>query len=528
MATLAKTSPGGRGTSPGGRLKGRVATGQQLVDALRPWSARLAMQQVLRWAAVGASAGLLLACLLLLLSRFFPWAAALYWAVAVFAVCLLCALALALYYRPSFARSARLLDMRLGLRDRLSTAWELRDDSGSLPALQRRDALRKLNEFTPAGAIQLWPGRTRMLTLALLIVAFTLLLLLPNPQSTALQQQAAFQAGISRQVASIEQLRKVIDSQDAVPPQLRQQIDKILQQTIAQLQQSSNSSQAQQALAQAQGKLNQLRNPQASAKAQAQAAASQSLQNSANANLKSTGAALGSNNLKNLGKSLQNLTSSISGMSQGQRSQLAQQIEAAANQAGGDPQLASALHQLAKAVADGTPGEISDATQAVKNAAAQDSASQSATSSINQASQSLQQVASSMTASTDGSTKNSTSASATNSNGGQGQPQGQSPGQGQSPSQGSQSSQGTSGQGSGGSKSGKNEQVYVPGQQGSGTSTITSDGDSGTIQQGTSVSYSQIIAAYMQMAHDAIDNSAIPPDLKSLVQNYYNSLEGQK
>jgi len=88
--------------------------------------------------------------------------------------------------------------------------------------------------------------------------------------------------------------------------------------------------------------------------------------------------------------------------------------------------------------------------------------------------------------------------------------------------------QGTGGQGSGGSKSGKNEQVYVPGQQGSGTSTITSDGDSGTIQQGTSVSYSQIIAAYMQMAHDAIDSSAIPPDLKSLVQNYYNSLEGQK
>ena len=524
MATLAKNSPGGRLQ---GRDNRRVATGQQFVDALHPWSARLAMQQVLRWTASGASAGLLLACLLLLLSRFFPWAAVLYWAIAVIAVCLLCALALALYYRPLPARSARLLDVRLGLRDRLSTAWELRDDAGSLPALQRRDALRKLNEFTPAGAVRLWPGRARMLSLALLIVAFALLLLLPNAQSAALQQQAAFQAGISRQIAGIEQLRKVIDRQDAVPPQLRQQIDKILQQTIAQLQQSSNSSQAQQALAQAQGKLNQLRNPQASAKAQAQAAASQSLKNSTNANLKATGAALGSNNLKNLNDSLQKLSSSVSGLTQQQRSQLAQQIEATANQAGGDPQLASALHQLAKAVADGTPGEISDATQAVKNAAAQESASQSASNSINQASQGLQQVANSMTASSDGSAKSSTSASATNSNGGQGQAQGQGqgPGQGQSPGQGSQ---GANGQGSGGNKSGKNEQVYVPGQQGSGTSTITSDGDSGTIQQGTSVSYSQIIASYVQMAHDAVDNSAIPPDLKSLVQNYYNTLEGQK
>lgn len=527
MATLAKNSPGGRLR---GRDNRRVATGLQLVDALHPWSARLAMRQVLRWTASGASAGLLLACLLLLLSRFFPWAAVVYWAIAVIAVCLLCALALALYYRPSPARSARLLDVRLGLRDRLSTAWELRDDGGSLPALQRRDALRKLDEFTPAGAVRLWPGRARMLSLALLIVAFALLLLLPNAQSAALQQQAAFQAGISRQIAGIEQLRKVIDRQDAVPPQLRQQIDKILQQTIAQLQQSSNSSQAQQALAQAQGKLNQLRNPQASAKAQAQAAASQSLKNSTNANLKATGAALGSNNLKNLNDSLQKLSSSVSGLTQQQRSQLAQQIEAAANQAGGDPQLASALHQLAKAVADGTPGEISDATQAVKNAAAQESASQSASNSINQASQGLQQVANSMTASSDGSAKSSTSASATNSNGGQGQAQGQGqgPGQGQSPGQGSQGTSGQNGQGSGGSKSGKNEQVYVPGQQGSGTSTITSDGDSGTIQQGSSVSYSQIIASYVQMAHDAVDNSAIPPDLKSLVQNYYNTLEGQK
>ncbi len=78
------------------------------------------------------------------------------------------------------------------------------------------------------------------------------------------------------------------------------------------------------------------------------------------------------------------------------------------------------------------------------------------------------------------------------------------------------------------SKSGKNEQVFVPGQQGTGTSNITGDGGSGTVQSGTSVAYSQVIAAYMQMAHDEIDNSAIPPDLKSLVQAYYNSLEGQK
>ncbi len=37
----------------------------------------------------------------------------------------------------------------------------------------------------------------------------------------------------------------------------------------------------------------------------------------------------------------------------------------------------------------------------------------------------------------------------------------------------------------------------------------------------------QVIAHYDQMAHDAIDNSDISPDLKDLVHQYFDSLEGQ-
>lgn len=499
----------------------RVVTGQQFAAALRPWRARLAMQQTLRWVANGVIAGLLLASIFLLLSRIIPWAAALTWAGAGIALCLLCSLGLALYYRPSLASGAYSLDASLGLHDRLSTAWELRDERAALPALQRRDALRQLDRHTPAAAIPLWPGRARMLALALLLVALALLVLLPNPLNAALQQRAAFQAHVSQQVASIEHLRKVIDSQAATPQQIRQQIDTILQQAEAQLQQASNSTQAQQVLAQAQGKLSQLRDPQASAKAQAQAAASQSLQSSSNADLKAAGTALASGNLPALQKALQHLTSSASKMTPAQRSQLAQQIEAAANQSGGDPQLSSALHQLAKAVADGTPDEITDATKAVESAAAQDNASQQTSSSIDQASQGLQQAANSLTASSDTSTADKPVS------GGQQPGQGQNPGQSQGQSPG-QSPQGANGQGSSGSKPGKNEQIFVPGQQGTGTSNITDNGGSGTVQSGTSVSYSQVIAAYMQMAHDEIDNSNIPPDLKNLVQQYYSTLEGQK
>jgi hypothetical protein len=207
-------------------------------------------------------------------------------------------------------------------------------------------------------------------------------------------------------------------------------------------------------------------------------------------------------------------------MSSAQRTQLAQQIEQSANQAQDNPQLSSDLHQLAKAVADGNSSEISDAVKALETAAAQDSANQANSSSLDKASQALQNAADKLASATDSS--NGQNSSQTQAPG-----QGQNPGQTQSPGQG-QGISGQSGQNNTGNKTGRNEQVYVPGQVGSGASHISVDGNNGTVQSGNPVPYSQVIAQYAQMAHDAIDNGNIPPDLKNLIQGYFNSLEGHQ
>jgi hypothetical protein len=203
-----------------------------------------------------------------------------------------------------------------------------------------------------------------------------------------------------------------------------------------------------------------------------------------------------------------------------QRAQLSQEIERAANQAQNNAQLSSALHQLAKAVADVKPGEVSDATKTLESAAAQDSANQTSTDSIDQASQSLQNAANAIAASTDSSN-------------GQNSSQSQTPGQGRNPGQTKATGQGQgisgqSGQNNTNNNAGKNEQVFVPGQVGSGTSNISVDGSSNSVQSGKPVPYSQVIAQYSQMAHDSINNSNIPPDLKNLIQDYFNSLEGRQ
>ena len=532
----------------------RIAGSKRLVESLHPWRQRLWMQQALRWAGNGIIAGLVLACILLLFSRFIPWATASYWAIMVATASLLCALGASLWYRPSFGRTAHLVDVRLALHDRLSTAWELRDKSAPLPELQRRDALKQLGRHKPATVISLWPRRAGLIAFGVVIIALALLVFLPNPMTVVLQQQAAFQARIARQVAAINHIRTVIDNQTTTSAQERSQIDKILREAAAQLQQAKNQAQAQQILAQAQAKLNQLRDPQAANKAMARTAASSSLQSSSNPNLSTAGQALAKGDNKGLDAALQKLASQVKNMTAAQRAQLAQQIEQAANQARQNPQLSSALHQLAKAVADGSPSDVSDAINAVENAATQDTANQENNNSIDQASQTLQNTATALASATDntsGQNQAQNQGQGQNQNQGQGQGQGQNqgqgqiPGQGQSPGQGQgqnqgqgqgqnqgqnqgQGNNGTGGQTGTGNKQGKNDQVYVPGQVTSGTSTITNNGNNGIVQPGRPVPYSKVIAQYQQMAHDDIDSSNIPPDLKDLIQEYYNSLEGQQ
>ena len=491
--------------------------GDRFIESLHPWRKRLWIQQILRWTEYGIILSMICACFLLFISRFIPLSTASYWAIGITIGILLCAIGAALWYRPSFARSAHYTDIHLALYDRISTAWELRDDSAPISVLQRRDALRQLRKHAPTVTISLWPGRVRLLTFAIATIALAVLILIPNPMNTLLQQQAALQARLNRQIAAINQTRSVIDNQTAISPQERTLIDKILRDALARLQQSSSQEQAQQSLAQAQSQLSQLRDPQASQKAQARANASSSLQNSSNANLSNTGKALASGDSKALNSSLKNFASQIANMTPAQRAQLAQQIEQAASQGRNNPQLSSALHQLAKAVAEGNPNEVSDATKTLESAASQDSANKASNDSINQASQSLQNAANALASSTDNS--NGQNASQTQTPG-----QGQNPGQSKTPGQG-QGIGGQSGQNNTNNNSGKNEQVFVPGQVGSGTSNISVDGSTGTVQSGNSVPYSQVIAQYSQMAHDAIQDSNIPPDLKNLIQDYFNSLE---
>src|ERR1051326_962741 len=311
--------------APSGKVKAEFdrsdANSEQLAMALRSWHRRLALEQTLRWTGRGIVSGLILACLLLLVSRLTPWATAPRWAVGIGVVCSLLAFSAAIWDRPSLGRAARLVDARLSLHDRVGTAWEMRDETTPLYGLQRRDALKQLNQHIPGRDISLRPRRSSLITSGIVVVALALLVLLPNPMTAVLQQQAAFQARIAKQITAIEHLRTALAHQTNTPAQQRAQIDQVLRNLEANLQNAHNETEAQQAIAQAQARLNQLRDPQATNRAQGNANASSSLASSSNANLSAVGQALANNDSKRLSNALQNLASQVSHMTPTQRAQ---------------------------------------------------------------------------------------------------------------------------------------------------------------------------------------------------------------
>src|SRR5690349_3083231 len=164
-----------------------------LARALRPWRGHLTRQQVVRWSIQGIFAGLILAILVLLIARLLPWATAQYWALGLGGACLLLALSSALWFRPSLSQTAQIVDRRLELHDRLSTAWELRTEATALAGLQRRDALKQLGQHQPSRALPLRFHRSTALILLAVCLALVGLIVLPNPMNDVIKQRQALQ-----------------------------------------------------------------------------------------------------------------------------------------------------------------------------------------------------------------------------------------------------------------------------------------------------------------------------------------------
>jgi hypothetical protein len=450
--------------------------------------------------------------------------------------------------QPSAAMLMVLADMRLGLKERLSTAWERRAESGLLDGVQRQDAVQHAAGARLAAAFPVRVNRGEASLVAVLAIFSLALALLPNPMDQVLAQRQADRVSQARAAQAIKDAqKKVADSTKPTP--VDPQVQKILQDAQAKIGQADSPRKALESITPAEQQLQALTDP-------GTPALTSSAQNLANA-LSGTAAgrsaarAISTSPAKGA-QSVRDLASQLGNLSPSDRQELAKALAKASQQA----QNSQMRDSLSKASSSLQSGDASSAAQALDDVASQldslqqqqntDQAVASAINGLEAARQALATQADrdargqggQPSASPGASSSPGAGAGASGSGNGNGNANGTGNGNGTGTGTGTGSgsggggSGGTGGTGSSGSGTGtgssakSTERVYVPGQPVPGQST----NDPTPLGPGQDVPlspYSQVIQAYQQAALDATNQSLIPGSERDLVREYFSQLGEQ-
>jgi hypothetical protein len=504
---------------------------EAVVAALRRSDARSSVPRFFVHAAVGA--GIWVGAVLLI-TRLVPFERRLQLALLGLPVMLAVAATAWLATRPGPGALMSVADQSLGLKERLSTAWERRTSRGLMDDLQRLDALQHAERARLARAFPVRINRREVGVLAVIGVAALLLAVLPNPMDQLLAQRrvdAASQAAAANALHVVQD--KIAANASTVPPDPK--VQKILGATEKQIRQAPDPRQALQAISPAEQQLLQLSDPQTPART----STAQNLAGSLSSTKagKAAGQALTASPAKGA-QALRQLASQLQSLSPQERAQLAQALATAAQHAQ-DPAMAASLSRASSALAAGDYAAAAaalsdmasqlDSLQAQQNTDAQVAA---AINSLEAARQGLAAQADRDAAAASGSAAGASPGAGGNGNGGS---PGASPGSGNNGGNGNGAgsggagSGGTNGHGNSGSGTGSgtgskpSEKLFVPGQPVPGQF----ENDPTPLGPGQDVPltpYTQVVQAYGKAALDATDQSLIPGSERDLVREYFSTL----
>lgn len=541
---------------------------QQYIDqALKPLKRKMHFQaglQLLQYllASVGV-VSLLLALLSLLIVIPFVRLKLLYLLTACFPV----ALVGSMFMVPSRKKVMIQAD-NLGLKERVITAWYLKDDPSPVAQLQREDTRAALSGVNLAASYSIKVSKNLLLAaLVMLLAAFTLSFI-PGRVYRQTQLREALITEMKEQQKAIEE--KVKEQQQKHPEMTQEQLQQ-LQEALEKLKDNFKKAKTEEdalkGLAQMENLMEKLQsqNPLQDLKEIANALSGSSL-------TEELADALMNEDEKALKEALEQLMKDLED-AQAQE-ELAELLENAASAMGNNPTLAEALQNLAASAATGakSSGELTQnlsglLEQIQANAQGQQAFAQAA-GEIGKASsnarRAIAQVDQSVKTGQPGNSGSKTAQGEGNQPGSQGQGKGEGQGQGQGQGQGKGQGQGQgqgggsgAGEGSTGLDQGYNEgdssgggrapgsrkeneyqRIYVPKRLGgegnestlpgqkleSGSSTF-SEADGAPVQKGSMVPWQEVLTEYREEAVQTMDSQDIPPGMKDLVRDYFSSLQ---
>jgi hypothetical protein len=506
-----------------------------------------------RYAVHALVAALAWIALVLVIARLTPFERRALVAAVGIPIVLIIALVAWLLGSPSTSVLMRLADLRLGLKERLSTAWERRTESGAMDGAQRRDALAQAAGARLTTAFPIRVNRGEASVVAVLAIFALALALLPNPMDQVLAQRQADRLSQARAARAVQAAQKrVADSQKPTP--VDPQVQKILQDAAMKIRGADSPRKALESITPAEQQLQKLTDPGTPALS----SSAQNLANalSATAAGKSAAQAISSSPAKGA-QSVRDLASQLQSLSPKDREELAKALAKAAQQA----QNSQMRDSLSKASSSLKNGDTSAASQALGDVASQldslqqqESTDQAVASAINGLESARQELAAQADrdakgqgaqanagagaspgaspgagASGNGNGNGTGTGSGSGNGTGTGTGTGIGTGTGTGTGSGNGGTGGNGGNGSGtgsGSAAQSTERVYVPGQPVPGQS----QNDPTPLGPGQDVPlspYGQVIQAYQRAALDATDQSLIPGSERDLVRQYFSQLGEQ-
>lgn len=427
------------------------------------------------------------------------------------------------------------LDSRLRFGDRLNTAWSFRAATNTLVRLQRADAIRRLAKRSPAQDLTWRPARAEIWALAATAAIAALLVIVPSPQQAKLDQQAAEQVAVEQASERLEGLRQEVVGLTALTPEQTRQLDELLRQAQAELNQTHTQREASAVLARAQDQIGQqLGDPNADLRDEALAAMSETL--AAEPRTQGLGDALASEDARATSDALRELAAQADQLSDVERQALSRALQRAANVGRSDPRAASALRDAAQAIAGSQPSDAAlGAADAALREAIQASQAQAALNATTQRLRDLQtQVASGTPSSAvaprplmprqdaEGGGANAAGTPVALNAGGLTQLQDPSAGQSQGAGYGAS---GVGSQGQAALQGEAAENVFVPGRIGNGPAGNQDLVDQPFTVRGAPRPYRDVLGQYAPTARDYVDRPDISPAVRDLVKQYFQELE---
>lgn len=428
-------------------------------------------------------------------------------------------------------------DVHLGLKERLSTAWERRGANGVMDDLLRQDALQHALRDRLVRAFPIRINRREAGAVVIVAAAALALAVLPNAMDRLLSQAQADRASQAKAASTIKDVQKKIAAGTKTAP-VDPKVQKILSDTAKQIQDAKDPRQALEAISPAEQQLRQLSDPQTPARTSTTQNLAGAL-STTNAG-KAASAALSSSPSQGA-EAVRNLAAQLPSLSPEDRAQLAKALASAA-QSAKDPAMAASLQRASDALSS---GDLAAASAALNDLAGQldslqnqqnnDRQIASAINGLEAARQALAEQAdrdaAGSTTSAGAGASPAASASAGGGNGNangngnsNGSGSGSGSGSGNGNGQGGSSGTGSSGSGSGtGTAAKPSEKLYVPGQPVPGQQ----ENDPTPLGPGQDVPltpYTQVIQSYQQAALDATNQSLIPGSERDLVREYFAGL----